>query len=133
MRLYTIHSYQVSNERAHHGWVQKKISNNRTPRWTEKAVSGAFVVNRVQKEYPNVLSQRADLAPSRPRCPRAAGVPGHHLCVLLAFSCYWKVIMSGKRASIKEIFGLHPPPRCLLRDIPESYARIVAYVEITLE
>ena len=44
-----IHSYQVSNERAHNGWVQKKISNNGTPRPPEKAVLGAFVVNRVQK------------------------------------------------------------------------------------
>ena len=57
-RLYMILSYQVSNERVHHGWVQKKISNNGTSRLPEKAVLGASVVNRVQNEYPNVLSQK---------------------------------------------------------------------------
>ena len=49
-RLYTILSYPVSNERAHHGWVEKRISNIGTPRWPEKAVLGAFVVKRVQEE-----------------------------------------------------------------------------------
>ena len=85
-RWYTIFSYQVSNERDNHGWVQKKISNNGTPRWPEKAVLGEFVINREQKEYRNILSQKGKSCPlspplseskegDRPRCPRAAGVP----------------------------------------------------------
>ena len=85
-RLYTILPYQVSNEQALHGWVQKKTSNNGTPRWPEKAVLEAFSANSIQKEYPNVLSQKGKSCPPRPRgvkaggdrpiCPRAAGVPG---------------------------------------------------------
>ena len=40
-------SYPVSNEGAQHGWTQRKIFNTGTSRWPRKAVSGAFVVNRV--------------------------------------------------------------------------------------
>ena len=63
-RLYMILSYPVSDERAHHGCAMKKISNSGTPGWPEKAVLGAFVLNRVEKEYPNALSQRANFAPA---------------------------------------------------------------------
>ena len=53
-----IPSYPVSNERTHHGWVQRKIFNIWIPRWPENGVLGAFVANSVQKEYLNVSSQK---------------------------------------------------------------------------
>ena len=38
-----------------------------------EAVLGVFVVNRVQKEYPNVFSQKGKSCPTRPRRLRAGG------------------------------------------------------------
>ena len=64
--FFTILLYQVSNERVHHGWAQKKISNVGTPRWPEKAVLGAFVVNRIEKEYPNFFVSKEQILPPSP-------------------------------------------------------------------
>ena len=73
MRFYMTLSYPVSNERAHYGWAQEKISNIGTPIWSEKAVLRAFVVNRVQKEYPHVLSQMGKSCPPHPHWLRVLG------------------------------------------------------------
>ena len=55
--------YTVSNQKAHHGWTERKVFNVRVPRWLEKAVLGVFAVKGMQKEYPNVLSRRTNVAP----------------------------------------------------------------------
>ena len=59
--------------------------NNGTPRWPEKAALGAYVVNRVQEEYPNALLQKGRSCPPHPhwlraggdgpRCTHGAGIP----------------------------------------------------------
>ena len=56
MKFRTSLSHPLSNATAHHGWAQRKIFNIGTPRFPEKAVLGIFVVNKLQKENPNVFS-----------------------------------------------------------------------------
>ena len=54
-----------NNERAILAGVREINVNIGTPRWPEKAVLGAFVVNRVQKEYPNVFANKGKSCSSR--------------------------------------------------------------------
>ena len=64
MMFHALLSYPVSTGRAHHGWAQRKIFNIRVLRWPENAILGVFVVNRVQKKYPHLFSQKGKSPPS---------------------------------------------------------------------
>ena len=53
-----------------------------------KAVLGAFVVNRVQKEYPNVLSQKGKSCPLSLRAGRVTAPAAPALQASLTIGCW---------------------------------------------
>ena len=65
-KFYTSISHPVSNEKARHAWVQRRNFDIGTPRWLEKAVLGAIVVNRVQKNTKISSLKGASLTPFAP-------------------------------------------------------------------
>ena len=72
-RFHVILLYPVSNQRAQHGWVQRKLFNIRVLRWPKKAILEVFVVNRVQNEYPTVFSQKGQFCPLLPPLAKSWG------------------------------------------------------------